>query len=83
MNLWEEGCHDHLVDDTEACAWAQEVRVAQHKDNEETTVWRYHGTVLLRKLWRAVWQTMLREKGGVLFPDNDCTKTGRPILEVL
>ena len=43
----------------------------------------YHNTVLSGKLRQAVrWETD-RERGGCLLTDDQCTKTGRPVAEVL
>lgn len=43
----------------------------------------FHGMMLSGKLQQAIRQVTLREKGEILFPDNACTKTDWPILEVL
>ena len=39
--------------------------------------------MLLGKLLQAVRQATDREGGGCLLPDDQCTKTGRPVAEVL
>ena len=43
----------------------------------------YHNIVLPGKLWQAVRRATDREGEGCLLPDNQCTKTGRPVAEVL
>ena len=43
----------------------------------------YHDTVLYGKLRKAVHWATDREGGGCLLPDEQCTKTGRPVAEVL
>eukprot|EP00957_Ditylum_brightwellii_P157209 11964821-Ditylum_brightwellii.AAC.1 len=60
---------------------AREGRVAYREDDAESRGWRYHGTVLSGKLRVAVRSAMDREQGGVLFPFDNCTKTGSPVLE--
>eukprot|EP00957_Ditylum_brightwellii_P061421 4662133-Ditylum_brightwellii.AAC.1 len=60
---------------------AGEGRVAYQEDNAESRGRRYHGTVLSGKLRAAVRAAMDREQGGVLFPSDNCTKTGSPVLE--
>ena len=43
----------------------------------------YHNTVLSGKLQQAIhWETD-RGQGGCLLQDNQCTKIGRPVAEVL
>ena len=43
----------------------------------------FHETVLSGKLQQAVCRATDREGGGCLLPDDQCTKTGRPVAEVL
>ena len=43
---------------------------------------RFHETVISGKLWQAVRRATEREEGGCLLPDNQCTKTGRPVVEI-
>ena len=45
--------------------------------------WSYHDTVLSVNLQQAVRRATNRERGGCLLPDDQCTKTGRPVAEVL
>ena len=43
----------------------------------------FHEAVLLGKLRQAVRQATNREGGGCLLPGDKCTKTGRPVADVL
>ena len=43
----------------------------------------FHETVLSGKLWQAVRRATDREGGGCLLPDDQCTKTGQLVVEVL
>ena len=43
----------------------------------------YYSLVLHGKLWTAVRWITEREKGGVLLPEDKCTKTGERVVEVL
>ena len=45
--------------------------------------WGLHKTVLSGKLRQAVRRATDREGGGCLLPEDQCTKTGRPVAEVL
>ena len=84
MNLWERGQHAGLVGDAEAEGAAREGRAAFSGKEEGDTVARsFHETVLLGKLWQAICQATDWEGGGYLLPEDQCTKTGRPVVEVL
>ena len=53
------------------------------KEEDDAVARSFHETVLLGKLRQAVrWETD-REERGCLLLDNQCTKTGRPVIEVL
>ena len=45
--------------------------------------WSFHETVLSGKLRQAVPQATNHEGGGCLLPEDQCTKTGRLVAEVL
>ena len=84
MDLWERGQHDGLVGDAESEGAAQEVRAASGREEEDDAVaWSFHDTVLSGYFWQAVCQATDREGGGCLLPEDQCTKTGRPVVEVL
>ena len=68
----------------EAEGVAQEGRAAFGGEEEEVAADRsYHDTVLSGNLWQAVRWATDREGGGCLLPDDQCTKNGRPVAEVL
>ena len=84
MDLWERGQHAGLVGDAEAEEAAREGRSAFSSEEEDDVVARsFHETVLLGKLRQAVRRATNREGGGCLLSDEQCTKTGRPVSEVL
>ena len=84
MDLWERGQHAGLVGDAEAEGAAREGRAAFSGKEEDDAVERsYHGTVLSGKLQQAVRRATDQEGGGCLLSDDQCTKTGRPVAEVL
>ena len=82
LDAWEAGRYEMLVEDTlrSSTQYLTPVR------REETTEHRskiFHGLVLRGKLRTAVKWVTEREKGGVLQPEEHCTKTGDLVLEVL
>ena len=84
MDLWERGQHAGLVGDTKAEGAAREGRAASGGEEEyEAIVWSYHATLLSGKLRQAVRWSTDREGGGCLLTDDQCTKTGRPVAEIL
>ena len=84
MELWDRGLHAGLVRDAEAEGAAQEGRAASGgKEEEESVAQSYHNTVLSGNLQQAVCRATDTEGGGCLLPDDQCTKTGRPVVEVL
>ena len=83
-DLLDRGQHAGLVGDSEAEGASQEGRSAFSGEEEDNAVARgFHETVLSRKLRQAVRRVTDREGGGCLLPDDQCTKTGRPVAEVL
>ena len=84
MDLWERVIHAGLMGDAEAEGAAREGRAASDRDNQEKSkAWSYHDTVLFGKLQQAVRRTNGRDGGGCLLPDDQFTKTGQPVAEVL
>ena len=70
--------------DAEAEGAAREGRAALSGKEEDNAVARsFHETVLLGKLRQAVRRATGREGGGCLLPGDKCTKTGRPVADVL
>ena len=84
MDLWERGQHAGLVGDAEAEGAAREGRSAFSGEEEDNAVAQsFHETVLSGKLHQAVRRATDREGRGCLLLDDQCTKTGRPIADVL
>ena len=70
--------------DTKAEGAAREGRAAFSGEEEDNAVARgFHETVLSGQLWPAVHRATDREGGGCLLPEDQCTKTGRLVAEVL
>ena len=70
--------------DAEAEGSAREGRAASGgEEKDDAMAQSYHGTVLSRNLQQAVRRATDREGGGCLLPGDQCTKTGRPVAEVL
>jgi hypothetical protein len=81
MDLWYEGKFIALIDDTET---EVQSRHGPHPvPDEETLARAFNEKVLRGRLRSAVRNLTNRDQGGVLQPDDACTKTGRPVLEVL
>ena len=84
MALWERRLHAGLLGDAKAEDATREVRSTSGGEKEDEAVARsYHDTVLSGKLLQAVCWSTDREGGGCILPDDQCTKTGRPVAEVL
>ena len=70
--------------DAKAEGDALEGRAAFGSEEKEDAVARsYQDTVLSGKLRQSVRRSTNREGGGCLLPDDQCTKTGRQVAEVL
>jgi len=81
MDLWEQGEYHALVDDTEVEALS---RVGTTMSPDEEGIARaFNAKVLSGRLRSAVRSLTNRDGGGVLQPDDKCTKTGRPVVDVL
>ena len=84
MDLWERGQHDGLVGDAEAEGASREGRAAfSGKEEDDAMARGFHETVLSGKLRQAIHWATNRKGGGCILPDDQCTKTGRPFVEVL
>ena len=84
MELWKRGLHTCLVGDAKAEGAAREGRSASGGEEEDDALARsYHDTVLSGKIRQAIRWATDREGGGCLLPDDQFTKTGRPVAEVL
>ena len=81
MDLWDLGCFAALVDDTEGEIRSR-IRSTRTPD-DEAVARAYNAKVLSGRLRSACRNLTSRGGGGVLQPDDTCTKTGRPVVEVL
>ena len=81
MDLWEQGYHQALVDDTESEALS--THPSSRPPSDDSKARAFHSRVLSGRLRSAVRTLTGRDGGGVLQPDDNCTKTGRPVWEVL
>ena len=84
MDLRERGLQAGLVENAEVEGKAREGRATSDiEDKDEVVARSFHETVLSGKLRKAVLRATNREGGGYLLPNNQCTKNGRPVAEVL
>ena len=84
MDLLERGQHAGLVGDAEAEGSAREGRAAfSGKEEDEAVARSFHETVFSGKLRQAVCRAAHQEGGGCLIPGDKCTKTMRPVADVL
>jgi hypothetical protein len=81
MDLWERGFYATLVDDTEA--EVNNKPVARRLPDDETKARAFNARVCSGRIRAAVRTITRREGGGVLEPDAKCTKTGKPVIDVL
>jgi hypothetical protein len=81
IDLWYKGAFTALVDDTET--ELQNRHGSHPAADEETKARAYNAKVLSGRIRSAVRTLTSRDQGGVLQPDDKCTKTGRPVLDVL
>jgi hypothetical protein len=82
LTLWIGGQYDALVQDIVGEAM-RGVGSGRDTANEELIARKYNHMVLNGKLQAAVSFATARDGGGVLLPQDACTKTGRPVMEVL
>ena len=70
--------------DAEADGASREGRTTRGREKEDNQqAWSYHSTVMSGNISHAVRSATNRKGGGCLLPDDQCTKTGRPVVEVL
>jgi hypothetical protein len=82
MDLWEQGRIGALVDDTVAQLRTRPSRDSTPRD-DESEARAFNARVLSGKIRSAVRTLTNRGSGGVKLPDDICTKTGRPIIDVI
>jgi hypothetical protein len=80
--LWEAGKFNALVQDIEAAAM-QSVGGGRRTVDPDQIARNYNASVLDGNIRAAVRSVTNRDGGGVLLPEDLCTKTGRPVFEVL
>ncbi len=82
LQLWTDGHYNALMQDIigEAMRGAGS---SQGTADEDIIARKYNSMVLNGKLHAAVCFATNRGGGGVLLPQDSCTKTGRPVMEVL
>ena len=81
LDLWDAKRFDALVSDTEA--EGRSVRQGERTEDEERDARAFQATVMDGRLREAVRHLTNRSGGGVLDPEDTCTKTGRPVVDVL
>jgi hypothetical protein len=81
MDLWTKGRFAALVDDTEV--ELQSKTATSGRPDEEARARAYNARVLSGRLRSACRILTRRDGGGVLDADGVCSKSGRPVLEVL
>jgi len=82
MDLWDQGSYIALVDSTEKEVLGR-VGPARRTKDEAAEARAFDSMVKSGRLRKAVRSITSRDGGGVLQPDDNCTKTGRPVIEVL
>ena len=82
IDLWRREKYDALIHDTTTTSIANTGHRSATND-AETTARRYHSAVLDGRLRAAVRGLTSSDTGGVLGPDDACTKTGRRVRNIL
>jgi hypothetical protein len=82
LDCWDQGHFTALIDDTEAELKAN-ARPRNRQADPEVTTRAFDARVLTGRLRSAVRHLTSRQGGGVLQPADLCTKSGRPVVEVL
>lgn len=83
MEHWEQGQHRLLVDDTVRTLHSQPRNNSAARKEEEKEARAFEATLHNGRLRRAMRNLCRQEGRGVLDPDEACTKTGRPVVDVL
>jgi hypothetical protein len=82
IDLWRQEKYDALIHNITNTALANAGHRSSTND-AETMAWRYHSAVLDGRLWVAIRGLTSSDNGGVLGPDDACTKTGRRVSDIL
>ena len=84
LDLWERDLQTGLAVYTEVEGATNDDRAIRGgKEEDEQKYWSYHSRVMSGKLRQAIQRSTDREGGGCLLLDDQCTNTGRPVVEVL
>jgi hypothetical protein len=81
MDLWEQGFYKALVDDTECEVLSR--HTSSRLPTEDSLARSFNAQVLSGRLRSAVRTLTARSIGGVRQPDDLCTKSNRPVWQVL
>ncbi|KAI2506075.1 hypothetical protein MHU86_8396 [Fragilaria crotonensis] len=81
MDLWDQGHFKALVDDAEGEVLSRQP--SSRPPDEEARARSFNARVLSGRLRSAVRTLTNRSGGGVRQPDDLCTKSGRPVWQVL
>ncbi|KAI2504762.1 hypothetical protein MHU86_9698 [Fragilaria crotonensis] len=81
MDLWDQGHYKALVDDDEGEVLSRQP--SSRPPDEEARARSFNARVLSGRLRSAVRTLTNRSGGGVRQPDDLCTKSGRPVWQVL
>ena len=83
LALWKAGKFDALIQDITATALARAGSGGRPDEDLESVARAFNSQVLDGKLKSAVRNLTIGERGGVLGPEDLCTKTGQPVIDVL
>jgi hypothetical protein len=81
MDLWDQGHFKALVDDAEGEVLSR--RPSSRPPDDEAQARAFNARVLSGRLRSAVQTLTNRSGGGVRQPDDLCSKSGRPVWQVL
>jgi hypothetical protein len=81
LEQWEKGSYRDLVNDV--VSHANGGSTSRSTPTEESFARAYNAKILSGRIRQAVRAATNREGGGVLGPADLCTKTGRPVVDVL
>ena len=84
LDMWDAGKYCALVKGVEEEAQVSGFGATHtHEFEVESAGWRYESMVLSGKIRAAVRMVTDRDPGGPFKPDDKCTKSGRPVIDVL
>jgi hypothetical protein len=83
LDAWEAGKFCALVKGVEEEAAGRGYSMSSREFEVESAGRRYNSMILSGKLRAAVRMVTDRDPGGLFKPDDKCSKTGRPVIDVL